>query len=94
MAPKAKAGAVAKAKAGVALRRPAARGRGGGMGAGAPAPHPAVLRRPATRRTGRTQWEEGRVVDLHLVPLEQLSPGLSLVVVEGDYFGAMVQIAG
>lgn len=83
-----------QAKAGVALRRPAARGRGGGMGAGAPAPHPAVLRRPATRRTGRTQWEEGRVVDLHLVPLEQLSPGLSLVVVEGDYFGAMVQIAG
>eukprot|EP00435_Cladocopium_sp_Y103_P016736 s21_g4.t1 len=94
MAPKAKPRARAKAKAMAVIRRPAGRHRGEAPGAGAPVPRRGVLRRPAHHAEGRSPWEEGHVVDLHQVPLGQLVPGSSLVVTEGDYFGAVAKVAG
>lgn len=80
MAPKAKVKAKAKAGA-VALHRPATRLRRG------------VLRRPAVHGGG-TLCERGLEGPLCDVPPLALGPGCSLVVTEGDYFGAPAQIAG
>ena len=52
-----------------------------------------MLRRPAVHGGG-TLWERGLEGPLCDVPPLALGPGCSLVVTEGDYFGAPAQIAG
>ena len=79
MPPKARAKAKAKTRAGV-LRRPAA----------------AAPRRRLRRPAGRDEispWDQGLEVALSTLDPLVLGPGCSLVVTEGNYFGAKVKLA-
>ena len=54
----------------------------------------AAQKRPAGLEETSPPWDQGKIVDLHTLALDVLNPGLSLVVTEADYFGAIVQVAG
>ena len=90
MAPKAKAKLrpKAKAKAGVARPKRAAAMRVG------------VLRRPAARAPiegalgVRERWIAGEELELHRVPLDEMTVGSLIEVTEGSYFGAACKAAG
>ena len=84
-APKAKAKGKAKARP-KRLARPAA----------APGRVAPRIRRPARRAAdgGEDAWDQGQIMPLCRVSLDQLRPGTSLVCEEAEFFGAKTKIAG